>query len=649
MEKMLTISIENFGGVEAATMDIFPGITLLAGTNGAGKTTVLRALAACIRSDTLIPIMSGDGKEALLKKDSHLMVRAGKSGSATLTGEKGMRRVTWPSNGTKGTGPFPDQPAPSRMALGLIDWMAIPQAARIKVLQETAAKDPTLSAVITREDLERAVAGARLDRGMIDWAWQVITNNGFDVAHSEASKYMTESTGGWRATTKETFGEEKAKTYTPQGWEADLVSATKESLQQEIQTKRQAVDRAIANQAVDAAEVARVETLASTPLPNIPDFESALATARTTRAGEIASLQALLVQWQQEPQESTDARVAVVSNNNRIQAIQGEIAAMRSGAPRTDGHCPGCGIPVAVHDFGAGHAPTRYGLSHPDGTQVDQAQIDALNGEIARLTEDTRKRNTSISNYAKFAAEKMASIRDELNVEQSTQKQEVQAAENNVHVAKRRVGEITAAQSQLAAIRAKGGGASAGEIATLRQSLNRSEARLNAWETKHSADRYAEDARQFAVIKEVAAPGGLRKAKMDSALAGLNARCAALSVIAKWGPVSLTSDSDLQYAGRPYVICSGAEQYRCRVTMQVMLATLEQSPILLLDGTDILDPAGRLGLVNLLRSTGITAVIAMTARKDYAQGVAKLFDTAFWIDAGQVTKMIWKNGMEVQR
>ncbi|MEO5349788.1 MAG: AAA family ATPase [Magnetococcus sp. YQC-3] len=638
MSRTMTLSIENFGGIEAAAMDINPGLTLLTGANGAGKTTVLRALAACIRSDTVMPILLGDGKEALLKKESHLLVR-GKSGSVTLTGEQGMRRVTWPANTAKGTGPFPGQVAPSRMALGLIDWMAIPQAARIKVLQETAAKDPSLSAVISREDLDRAVAGNRLDQGMIDWAWQVISNNGFDVAHSEAAKHMSESTGGWRATTKETFGEEKCKAYLPQGWEADLVSATQEGLQQEIQAKRQAVDLAIANQAVDAAEVARVETLAGTPLPDIAGLEASLATARTTRATEIANMQRLLAQWQQEPQEIIDARVAVTANNNRIKAIRGEIAVMRSGALRIDGHCPGCGIPVAVQDFGPGHAPTRYGLSFLDGTQVDQAQIDALESENARLAAATQQHNISIANHARSATEQVTRIREELNREQSAQKQAVQVAENNLHAAKRQVGEITAAQSQLAAIRAKGGGASAAEIATLRQSLSRSETRLRAWEVKQSADRYAEDARQFAVLKEVTAPGGLRKTKMDTALAGLNARCAELSSIAHWGPVSLTADSDLQYAGRPYVICSAAEQYRCRVTMQVLLASLEQPPILLVDGTDILDSAGRMGLVNLLRSTGITTVIAMTARQDYAQGVARLFDAAFWVEGGQVTQI----------
>ena len=638
MEKTLTISIENFGGVEAAAMNINPGLTMVVGANGAGKSTVLRAIAACLRSDAMIPIISVDGKEALLKKDSHLMVR-GKSGAATLSGEQGMRRVTWPANTAKGTGPFPDQPAPSRMALGLIDWMAIPQAARIKVLLETAAKDPTLSTVITREDLERAVAGERLDQGMIDWAWQVISNNGFDVAHSAASKHMSESTGGWRATTKETFGEGKCQAYLPQGWEADLMSATREGLQQDIQANRQAVDRAIANQAVDAAEVTRVETLAGTPLPDIGGLEASLATARTTRAAEIANLQSLLAQWQQEPQAIIDARVAVTANNNRVKAIQGEIAAMRSGALRTDGHCPGCGIPVAVQDFGPGRVPTRYVLSFLDDTQVDQAQIDALETENARLAAATQQHNISIANHAKSATEQMTRIRDELNRELSAQKQAVHVAEHNLSTAKRQAGEITAAQSQLAAIRAKGGGASAAEIATLRQAFTRSETRLKAWEIKLSADRYAEDARQFAVLKEVTAPGGLRKTKMDTALAGLNARCAELSAIAKWGPVTLTADSDLQYAGRPYVICSGAEQYRCRVTMQVMLAMIEQSPILLLDGTDILDSSGRQGMVNLLRSTGITTVIAMTAKRDYAGAVAKLFDSIFWVEGGQVMQI----------
>ncbi|MBF0098935.1 MAG: AAA family ATPase [Magnetococcales bacterium] len=638
MSETMTLSIENFGGIEAAALAINPGLTLLSGANGAGKTTVLRALASCLRSDTVMPILLDDGKEALLKKESHLLVR-GRSGSVTLSSGQGSRRVTWPSNTSKGTGVFPGQVAPSRMALGLIDWMAMPQAVRIKTLLETAAKNPSLSSTITREDLDRAVAGERLDPAMIDWAWQVISGHGFDVAHSEATRFLSESTGGWRATTREAYGEEKAKSYLPPGWEADLVSATQESLQQEVQARRQAVEQAIANQSVGAAEAVRIEAVANTPLPDMATLETALAKARISNSDVITGLQAKLPLLQQEPQSIIDARLAVANCKSRIKFLQAEMAALQSGAPRIDGHCPGCGIALAVHDRGAGGAPTRYGLSFPEGTAVDPSQIDRLSAEIDELTAEAGKQESAISAHSRSVSEQVATIQKELSHAQEAQRQAVHAAEQGINTAKRQMAEISAAQNRLAEIRAKGTGVSAEEILNLRQASSRSETRLKAWEIKQAADRYAEDARQFAVIKEITAPAGLRKAKMDTALAGLNGRCAELSAIANWGTVSLTSDADLHYAGRPYVVCSAAEQYRCRVTMQVLLAVIEQSPILLLDGTDILDSAGRLGMVKLLRSTGIPTVLAMTAKRDYASALTTLFDTIFWVQGGQVTQI----------
>lgn len=633
MDETLNLSIENFGGITAATLDLYPGLTLVAGANGASKTTVLRAIAACSRPDTIIPILK-DGKESLLKKDSGLMVR-GKTGSATLAGTNGSRRVVWPSNGAKGNGPF--DPAPSRMALGLVDWMASPQVERLKMMMEAATLDPTTTTAITRADLDQAVAVEQLDPVIVDWAWQAITNHGFDVAHSEASKAMTESTGSWKATTHEAFGEEKSKTYLPQGWEPDLATAAQEDLQQAIHLAKNAVDHAIANQAVDAAETVRVGTLAGAPMPDMAGLEKELMSARSSYASEIADAQQALLNLQQEPPAITETRNALEVETRQLTDLQNEMTAMQSGVPRVNGACPWCEQPVFITDGGSAQKNHRYHLNKPAGTQLDQARLDAINQQIAALRQGIEKSNATIAAHVKHVADRRGVIQGDLNQDLENRQRAIKSVEAKITTAKRQVADITAAKSRLAEIQAKSGGVPAERLVALRQQLARAEIRLRAWEIKVNADRYAEDARQFGVIKKVTAPGGLRQSKMDKALSGLNARCAELSGIAQWGPVSLGADGDLFYAGRPLIICSRAEQYRCRVTIQVLCATLENPPLMLIDDADVLDANGRMGLVNMLRSTGISTFIAMTAKRDYAEAVATLFDSTLWVEGGIVS------------
>ncbi|MBF0263437.1 MAG: AAA family ATPase, partial [Magnetococcales bacterium] len=389
----LTLSIENFGGITSATLEIHPGLTLVAGANGASKTTVLRAIAACSRADTVIPITK-DGRDVLLKKDSGLMVR-GKSGSATLVGAHGSRRVVWPANGAKGNGPF--EPPPSRMALGLIDWMAIPQVERLRLMMDASTLDPTATTAITRADMDQAVAVDQLDPAIVDWTWQAITNHGFDVAHAEASKAMTESTGSWKATTHEAFGEEKAKSYLPTGWDPDLATAAQEDLQQAIHLARASVDHAIANQAVDAAETARVGTLAGAPLSDMVGLEKELTSARSSYSAEIADAQQALLNLQQEPPTITEAKRSLEADTLRVTDLQTEMTAMQSGVLRVNGACPWCEQSVFITDGGPVQGTHRYHLNKPAGTQLDQARVDTINKQIAALRQGIEKSNATVA------------------------------------------------------------------------------------------------------------------------------------------------------------------------------------------------------------------------------------------------------------
>ena len=62
------VTIENFRGIENMTLDFHPGINLLIGNNGVGKTTVLEAivagLGACFK-DIPVAGASGGGRLSL--------------------------------------------------------------------------------------------------------------------------------------------------------------------------------------------------------------------------------------------------------------------------------------------------------------------------------------------------------------------------------------------------------------------------------------------------------------------------------------------------------------------------------------------------------------------------------------------------------
>jgi len=98
--------------------------------------------------------------------------------------------------------------------------------------------------------------------------------------------------------------------------------------------------------------------------------------------------------------------------------------------------------------------------------------------------------------------------------------------------------------------------------------------------------------------------------------------------------VTVDDTMDIRYGGRAYMFLSASEQYRVRAILQLCIATLDGSQMVIFDGADILDNAGRNGLLSLLVSSNIHAIVAMTFNKPESvpdlSGVGK----AYWIEKG---------------
>ena len=77
----------------------------------------------------------------------------------------------------------------------------------------------------------------------------------------------------------------------------------------------------------------------------------------------------------------------------------------------------------------------------------------------------------------------------------------------------------------------------------------------------------------------------------------------------------------LSWNGRPAQLCSESEKWRAQASMQLTLAALTGSRIVVLDRADLLDPVGREGLTKAVtRVTGskhsISVVLCSTATYD---------------------------------
>jgi hypothetical protein len=129
---------------------------------------------------------------------------------------------------------------------------------------------------------------------------------------------------------------------------------------------------------------------------------------------------------------------------------------------------------------------------------------------------------------------------------------------------------------------------------------------------------------------------GLRQKVLVERLGAFNGRLVENCRTAGWAPVHIDADMSISYGGRPLSLCSGGEQFRTRVTLQMTIAESEEAPLVIVDGADILDKAGRNGLFSLIRALGIPAVIGMTIlkREEMPDLARANLGASVWIENG---------------
>lgn len=182
------------------------------------------------------------------------------------------------------------------------------------------------------------------------------------------------------------------------------------------------------------------------------------------------------------------------------------------------------------------------------------------------------------------------------------------------------------------------GTVTADDIGAARAYAERAEDQVRAFEKAIEAEEAASNLHGQIVtnvkILEVLAPDGLRQTVLADKMAEFNGMLGRLSETAGWPAVKLADDLGQSLGDRPYILLSESEKFRVRLVLQVAIADLDGSDVLIVDAADILDRGGRNGLFKLLSSTGMRALVCMTMNK--AEDVPNLakagFGASYWLN-----------------
>jgi energy-coupling factor transporter ATP-binding protein EcfA2 len=243
----MRVSITNFRGVSRAEIDA-KGVTLIAGQNGMGKTSVLQAIAAA-STGTIMPI------DGMNKNQAAMLVHAGTAaGEVVLDNAVGAVRVTYP-DAKRTTSGIPVET--TDMSAGLHSIADDDAKVRARIVSVLLKAEPA------REDLSSELAKINGTPELVERVWQTIAAQGWDAAHAQAKEKGTRMKGAWEQETGERYGTKKSEAWIPKEWEGDLQSLTVAQLTEVVKQETEWLEAAISDSAVNAAEVSRLRALAA--------------------------------------------------------------------------------------------------------------------------------------------------------------------------------------------------------------------------------------------------------------------------------------------------------------------------------------------------------------------------------------------------
>ena len=201
--KTMNVTISNFKGIKDAQFSLNPSVTLVAGDNGAGKSSLAQAMAAALTGE---PPLAG-----LKKADYQRLVR---SGAATASIEietynhdgNDISVITYPDGKSYRKG---NAPQASPYAAGVISPLDLASKEAAAFWATTLKTEPTI------KDLEKALLEVVSSSEMGSKVVTAVKTQGWDGAYNKYKDEGARTKGRWEQITGERYGTNKAEGWTP--------------------------------------------------------------------------------------------------------------------------------------------------------------------------------------------------------------------------------------------------------------------------------------------------------------------------------------------------------------------------------------------------------------------------------------------------
>lgn len=567
----LKASVRNFRGAERADIEAGP-IALIAGINGAGKSSVCQAVAAAL-SKYPIPFVEatltpGKYRPKFTKTEAKGLVRAGTdsaSANVCLGAPADCVKAEWPSCEieTKGAAPTSDV-----FSAGLLNFCELPEQVRMSLLIDLLDASPDT------EDFLTAWKDADLDETVALYleVTETLGVQGWDGTHKLYAEKGAKLKGAWEQITGTKYGKDKAAKWQHPSYKGAVTlapDALKEHNEKKLADAKQAVENAIAAQAVGDAELLAL----SKQVVDLKGVATKLDDAEKT--------------LKQATQLEADLRI--------------EFNGM--DVPSDSIPCPHCGAGLSVKMVGG-----KVGEWLVEKHDWPQEDVDHVKAQKATAKANLDK----LVEQARLALRAVDSLRNE-------------------HARLCRAPEL------LAAAKAKTGSQETLDLA--RDVLRSVEGEVEAVSKTNDATlKHAEVVANQKVI-DILSPDGLRRSKLVKACERANGTIREMCDTAGWKTVTIDDELQFRYANRHYAVLSASEQYRVRTVVTLAIASTQGSKVVIFDGADVLDSAGRNGLFGLLDEAGkqgIYSIVGMTL--DRAQDAPDLAEagmgSTYWVDQG---------------
>lgn len=574
------INITNFQGLRNAALVVSEPLMLVAGHNGAGKSSLLDAISMAF---------TGQPRRVNLKKDMGQLVTEGqKKGEAHVTwlDDNGEEQVSWVMLPKGNTAPLLDSPY-LPFVLDAAKFAALEGKERRRVLFDLTGAKASANEFGTRLEAKGA-APALVEK------IKPMLRSGPQAAADQAKEYASEARGAWKAMTGEAYGSEKAEGWEP---EAVQVSGIEQSDIDQVIEQLRVIDQ-------DMGEAQ--QTLGG---------HRAARDAAAQRQQRIAALTALA-----DLLERRQAKLA--EDEKRRDEWDDKLAEARRAAEGGPAHdpimCPHCQGALELHRGAPGERIDIRAYVAPEKVADPEAagRVTEYNGYLqsALRAVENSKRDVAESENAAAQAQALLAEADAVPDDEA-----LANAEQVINELRQERDKLNAKRQALQdALAATSGRADLIVKAAQQHEL------VKCW----------------SLIADALGPNGIPAEILADALGPINNLLAIQSAATGWAKVQISSDIDVTFGGRLYGLLSESEKWRCDTLLAIAIARLSGIGMVVLDRLDVLDLPSRgqaIGLLRTLTADGDlqTAIVAGTLKQPMATVPPGM--QAVWIEAGSVT------------